>query len=50
MKVYEDKLRVRWQPASLERWLTHNQHKETFIHSFCILIDIELAKFSLEDS
>ena len=34
VKVYEDKLRVRWQPASLERWLTHNQHKDTFIHSF----------------
>ena len=38
VKVYEDKLRVKWKPASLESWLESNQHKGIIVDSYDVTI------------
>ena len=38
MKVFEDKLRIKWKPASLESWLVNNHHKGIEVDSYDVTI------------
>ena len=38
IKVEEDKLKVIWNPASLENWLEHNSHKDIMVDSYDVTI------------
>ena len=38
IKVFEDKLRIKWKPASLETWLKNNHHKNIAVDSYDVTI------------
>ena len=38
IKVFEDKLKIKWKPASLERWLENNHHKSIEVDSYDVTI------------